>query len=170
MARMIGIVRCAHALTNHSDFKKEIPMKTTRRGKKSMRTQAVTILMMFVIVGFGATKQQTDSTKAVQALADKCAKLEADKAALMKEKNGLLAEEKGLQQEDSDLKREVTRLRNAKLEFKMDADELQQDINITANVEAPTPGASMRVSGRSASPGGRESIPRTRTSTRKQAN
>ena len=103
-------------------------MKTTVRGRKSMKTQSVTILMMLVIVGFSAIAQTTSTTE-VQALAGKCAKLDADKAALMKEKNGLLDEEKRLQQEDSDLKREVTRLRNAKLEFKMDGEALQQDIN-----------------------------------------
>ena len=128
MTRMIGMVGWVHALANYSELKKEIPMKTTVRGRKSMRTQAVTVLMMLVIVGFSAIAQTTSTTEG-QALAGKCDKLEADKAALMKEKNGLLDEEKRLQQEDSDLKREVTRLRNAKLEFKMDGDAVQQDMN-----------------------------------------
>jgi len=86
------------------------------------------ILLLFAIV-VPAGAQAPSTTAGVSALVDQCTKLDADKAALMEQKNRLLAEQGNLQQEDSDLKAAVKKLKDMKVEFKMDADALQQDIS-----------------------------------------
>ncbi len=97
-----------------------------------MKTICLTGLLVVVLffVSMSAARAQAPSTTAgVSTLAAQCAKLDAEKADLMKEKNGLLAEKKSQEQEDSDLKAAVRKLKDSKVQFKMDADELQGSIN-----------------------------------------
>lgn len=88
-----------------------------------------------------------DSGSSVASLLEQSSKLEAENSRLAAEKNDPLKEETTLQQQDSDLKARAKKLQNEKLEFKMDADALQQDMTqYNAQCGGPTPGAFMRPS------------------------
>lgn len=70
-----------------------------------------------------------DSGSSLGSLLEQSSKLEAENSHLSAEKNDLLKEEANLQQQDGDLKARAKQLQNRKLEFKMDADVLQQDMD-----------------------------------------
>ncbi|MBZ5523666.1 MAG: hypothetical protein LAP21_15640 [Acidobacteriia bacterium] len=92
--------------------------------------RVLSVFTLFMTLGFVATAaQEQPSSKALQSAAGECTKLEAGKAALLDEKNSFSTEDKRLQQEDSDLKAEVNRIRRSKMDFKMDADALQDDMH-----------------------------------------
>ncbi len=78
---------------------------------------------------YAAQAQAPSATAGASDLAGQCAKLDAEKADLVKEKDRLLAEKKSQEQEDTDLKAAVRRLKDSKVQFKMDADELQGSIS-----------------------------------------
>lgn len=98
-----------------------------------MNSRMISSSVLFILLLFGiivpSHARTSSTTTEVSALVDQCAKLETEKAALIEEKKALSAEEKSLQQEASDLKAAVKKLKDMKLEFKMDADALQQSIS-----------------------------------------
>jgi septal ring factor EnvC (AmiA/AmiB activator) len=81
------------------------------------------------MVGQGNSPAGTDSEPSLGSLLEQSSKLEAENSRLSAEKNDLLKEDGNLQQQDSDLKARAKQLQNKKLEFKMDADVLQQDMD-----------------------------------------
>ncbi len=92
-----------------------------------MISSGLFILLFAIVVPSHARTPST--TTEVSALVGQCTKLETEKAALIEEKKAVSAEEKRLQEETSDLKAAVKKMKDMKLEFKMDADALQQSID-----------------------------------------
>lgn len=91
------------------------------------RTQIIlTSSFSLLLMAFAAAQQPP---KTLKDAVDNCNKLESQHAQLQQEQSALGAEDARLQKEDSDLKSEVDRIRRTKMQFGMDANDLQTDIN-----------------------------------------
>lgn len=101
-------------------------------GRKGIVLALVALIWTFTavaMIGQSDPIAGKDSGSSVASLLEQSSKLEAENSRLAAEKADLLKKETTLQQQDIDLKARAKQLQNKKIEFKMDADALQQDIS-----------------------------------------